>query len=238
MKRVLITILAFVIISNPFIVNNAKEVEKVEGKLIFFSIGVNCQAKEYDDYAPDLLEISNEFVRRGMTTKYENHLILGHEATRPAVIEGLQWLSKNTGPLDTVLFYIAAHGKDEGGYSFCTNDHKKVWGSEIKEYLSKLTCNVIMIIDTCHSGAFVRDWPNMKDNMMAIASCRPEEYSWDWYFYRSLMEALTTMGDVNNDGVINADEIIQVIPKRLAQRINIQHMFRSEKVVHIPLLKT
>ena len=108
--------------------------------------------------------------------------IVREQATRTAVLEGLQWLERggvdhsDAGPdshpseNDLVIMTISGHGVvgEDGEYFLLTHEsereqdpriHGVRWG-DLAYTLNQLPCTSIVILDTCHSGATTLDEAN------------------------------------------------------------------------------
>ncbi|MBI3297544.1 MAG: caspase family protein [Elusimicrobia bacterium] len=85
--------------------------------------------------------------------------LLNELATKNNIEEGLQWLSRVTGPGDVGVVYMSSHGTtdDKGNYLFVNYDAGKDAGSllsgeKIRDILGKARGKLVVFLDTCHSG--------------------------------------------------------------------------------------
>jgi hypothetical protein len=230
MKKIAVLVLAifftFTQYANPCI--------QPEGKFIYFGIAVNYQVREDDDYIIDAIDMDNKLKDQGYP--YERKLVLGKEATKSNILSSLKQVAAKVHSQDVLFVHIAAHGLDNNGFIFAPYDYPEyVNSSELINIIGHLPCTVIVLVDTCHSGAIVRDWNN-KDNVLIITSCRAEEQSWGRDFIDVVFEALDR-ADLNNDGKICVGEVIKYVPDVLGQKTQMQHMVVSKTRVEIPLVK-
>jgi len=85
------------------------------------------------------------------------------QATRPAIIEGIDWLEREGTQKDILIFFLSGHGvlDNKENYYFLPADHRsdyapKVDGigkAELYEPLLQIPSKVILILDTCRAGA-------------------------------------------------------------------------------------
>lgn len=132
------------------------------------SIGVSDYKKEHVlgdlDYAhEDASAISKAFDRQSgrLYKNVHKRLLINDSATRVKILEGLNWLLRESTQKDTVVIFVAGHGiKDErGNYYFLPydGDHEKPWENGVKWFdfydtITSLASKVVLMVDTCHSG--------------------------------------------------------------------------------------
>jgi WD40 repeat protein len=87
-------------------------------------------------------------------------------AGRTAILEGLHWLELEVGQRDVAVVFLAGHGlKDHfGAYYYLSVDgdpaaphHSAIKGGDIAEYLRRIQGKVVLMLDTCYSGALLGD---------------------------------------------------------------------------------
>ncbi len=104
----------------------------------------------------------------------ENTLtLLSREATKEAIQEAVTvWLANRTGPEDLAVFYFAGHGAqafdmdgdepDALDETLAPTDimplssEKDIRDDEFREWLAAVGTNVVVILDSCHSGTATR----------------------------------------------------------------------------------
>lgn len=103
-----------------------------------------------------------EHQRGGLYREVLVRLLPDAEATKPAVIDGLQWLRRQVGQRDVALVFLAGHGvRDEyDDYFFLTHDGdpldplgSALASDEIRKFLRTIAGKTVLFIDTCYSGA-------------------------------------------------------------------------------------
>ena len=87
-------------------------------------------------------------------------------ATKDKILDGLEWLERETTSRDVAMVFLAGHGLNDpkGRYHFLPQDgdpHRlrrtSIDDHEIKKFLSKIAGKTVLFFDTCHSGNILRD---------------------------------------------------------------------------------
>jgi hypothetical protein len=160
-------------------------------------------------------------------------------------------LLRNTRSEDTVLFYYSGHGKlaQTGGLRLCTRDTREedvdifsVGVGWIKEKIdSTKAARVILLLDCCYSGlaagAFkgdvvsaIRDAVGSGKGKFVVTSSSRAELSIELagdrnsLFTKWLVNGLDSFeADLNKDGVITLDELVEYTSKKVQQERSEQH---------------
>jgi len=156
-------------------------------------------------------------------------------ATREAFFKAVQDTFNNAGPDDVSYLYLSTHGMDEVVPTLLLSDglrEYRLTASDLAEALSSVPGIKVIIIDACHSGAFIgKGGGNLSvshlftgSEFKIITSSGADEDSWYWryeseegpitagagYFSDILSMGLTARGgyaaDLNNDAVITLQE--------------------------------
>lgn len=140
----------------------------VKPTLYLLSIGVSDYLK--DDYLPDLAYAAKdardfaavyEKQQGGLFGKVETKLLTDAEATAGNILDGLEWIKRETTSKDVAVLFIAGHGEnnEEMRYHFCPHDydHKSrmrtgVSMENIQITVSGIAGKVLLFVDTCHAG--------------------------------------------------------------------------------------
>jgi hypothetical protein len=159
------------------------------------------------EYLKDAL-VSNASSVYDITVK----MLLSKQATRKNCLEAFEWVKHTAKPNDLVIVYIGSHGNytEEKGFCFYPADKKVIYGSEVKEAFAGLSSDLFLIMDTCHSGAFVGDWGEGKKNETILTACDQEEVAYVWGLTVLLEESFTN-ADINGDNVVTINEIVSYI---------------------------
>jgi hypothetical protein len=110
---------------------------------------------------------------------------IDEKAHRGNILDAMSWLKKSCTALDMAVVALAGHGeKTGGGYFFFapydydpSNKPKNGLSShDLLVELGELPCNVLLLLDCCHSGAFpnIRSVPARK-GMLVFAAARSDE---------------------------------------------------------------
>jgi len=95
-------------------------------------------------------------------------------AGRTAILDGLHWLECEVGQRDVAVVFLAGHGlKDAyGAYYYLSVDgdpatphHSAIKGGDIAEYLRRIQGKVVLMLDTCYSGALLGDTRAVLDSL-------------------------------------------------------------------------
>lgn len=135
-------------------------------KLYLLSVGVSdyvdaeirldLAAKDARDFAVTMRRQGD-----GLYREIEERVLLDRQATRQAVLDGLNWLARNVTDHDVALVFVAGHGMNDAreGYYFLPADVDRrrmkesgVRSADLVDALSRLPGRVAAFIDTCHSG--------------------------------------------------------------------------------------
>jgi hypothetical protein len=138
----------------------------IQPKLYVLAVGISVyQNPEFKlDYpAKDARDFS--FAMRLQKTRLyrdvEVRLLTDAEATRDALLGGLEWLEQQTTAKDVAVLFLAGHGINDptGAYYFlpwnADPDRVKttmVPSTEFQTTLAKLPGKVLLFLDSCHSG--------------------------------------------------------------------------------------
>ena len=121
----------------------------------------------------DALDMRRILIERFNFHEYEIHLLLNHQATREAILEGLRWLVRETKSQDWVFFSFAGHGTqikdidgdEEDGFDECICPFdvepkyrlNLISDDEINWFIQELKDrNTFFLFDSCHSGTMKR----------------------------------------------------------------------------------
>jgi hypothetical protein len=181
--------------------------------------------------------------RHGVFRQVETRLLTDAQATRKNILDGLDWLEKRTQAADVAIVFLTGHGTRDarGQFYFIPVDmderdleHSAVGGDVLKKKIAGLAGRVLVILDSCHSGAasrlkrartddLVRDLVSEDAGVVVMCSSQGEEYSWEsrhvehGYFALALVEALGGRADFNHDRYIYLHEVDYYAHHRVRQ---------------------
>lgn len=113
--------------------------------------------------AKDSRDLSNFLKRQegGLYRKVEVRLLTDKQATRDEVLDGLEWIRRESTARDMALVFLAGHGVNDadGTYYFLPQDvdtkrlkRSAVIFTEIRNTLTALPGKALFFVDTCHAG--------------------------------------------------------------------------------------
>jgi WD40 repeat protein len=145
------------------------EASQNKSKLYVLAIGVShyadpalqlhYAAKDAQDFAATL-----ERQKGGLYRDVEIKLLTDESANRDDVLDGLDWLRKQTKSNDVAMVLLSGHGVNDerGKYFFLPHDANMekllrtgVSMEEIETTISSLAGKTLFFVDTCHSGSVI-----------------------------------------------------------------------------------
>lgn len=147
---------------SPIMANSLKP------SLYLLAIGVSDYLE--NEYLPDLgyaaidaRDFAAAFQKQegGLYQKVSVKLLDDAQATSGNILDGLEWIKKETTSKDVAVIFVAGHGEndEELRYFFCPHDydHKRrmrtgVSMEDIQITVSGIAGKVLLFVDTCHAG--------------------------------------------------------------------------------------
>jgi WD40 repeat protein len=220
----------------------------IQPKLYVLAIGVSkyadknltlqFAAKDAKDFAESL-----SLQKGGLYREVVLKVLTDEKATKDEIIDGFDWISKETTSKDVALVFLAGHGVNDssGVYYFLpvNTDLEKlkrtgVMFTEIKNTVVSLAGKTILFIDTCHSGnvmgaramgpdiiGVVNELASAENGAVVFASSTGKQYSFEdpnWgngAFTKAVVEGIKGKADYTGKGKIT---------------INMLDLYVSEKV--------
>lgn len=117
---------------------------------------LNYAAKDAEDFVAAIRQQKGRLYR-----DVQVRLLPDAEASRNAVLDGLEWLELNTGARDVAMLFMSGHGSQDshGRYRFLPHDYNPlrekrstITDATLQEFLSAVPGKVVAFLDTCHSG--------------------------------------------------------------------------------------
>ncbi|MGL1892827.1 MAG: caspase family protein [Spirochaetaceae bacterium] len=185
-------------------------------------------AKDANDFTNVMMKQIDK-VYSGVETK----LITNAKATKDNILDGLDWIQKETTSKDIAMIFVAGHGmNDESGYLYYLPqdvelDRLRRTGlpaEEITRTISSIQGKVIYFMDTCHSGNLkikgkedvlvdttkvVIELTSAENGAIIFASSTGRQYSLEsdkWQngaFTKALVEGLSGKADYTGRGNIS-----------------------------------
>ncbi len=182
-------------------------------------------AKDARDFAQALLRQKNGLYRDVVVK-----VLTDRQATRDDIMDGLDWLQKETTSRDIAIVFIAGHGVNDSTGVFYYLPHNTdpeklkrtgIANTDIKNTLTSLPGKAILFMDTCHSGnvmggrralsdinSVVNELSSAENGVVVFASSTGRQYSLEddaWgngAFTKALVAGLDGGADVMKNGRI------------------------------------
>jgi WD40 repeat protein len=222
----------------------------IQPRLYILAIGVSqyqnkdltlgFPAKDAQDFAA-VLHSQKGRLYRDVTAK----VLTDGEATKDDILDGLDWLRKETTSKDVAMLFLAGHGVNDsnGLYYFLpanANPDKLlrtgVVFSDIKNTLASIAGKTLFFVDTCHSGnimgarrgvadinVVVNELASAENGAVVFASSTGKQYSLEdqaWgngAFTKALVEGLGGKADYTGKGTISINMLDLYLSERVKQ---------------------
>jgi len=180
--------------------------------------------------------------------KIHQRVLTDHKATKNDILDGLDWILKESTQKDLSVIFVAGHGlkDDRGNYYFLPYDgdpdklrRTGVKWFDFQDVLSSLPSKVIFLVDTCHSGdvtgkrrgvedmtSALRELVNAESGVVVMTASTGKESSQErpgWghgAFTKALIEGLEGEADYDRDNTVDVKEIDLFITKRVKALTN------------------
>ena len=222
----------------------------IKPKLYVLAIGVSkyedknlllqFAAKDAKDFAESLLKqkggLYRDVVVRALTDE---------KATRDEIIDGFDWISKETTTRDIAIVFLAGHGVNEKGgvyYFLPVNAHidrlrrTAVPFTEMKNTVTSLAGKTILFIDTCHAGnvmgargaptditGVVNELASAENGAVVFASSTGKQSSFEdlnWgngAFTKAVVEGINGKADYTGKGRITINMLDLYVSERVKE---------------------
>ncbi len=243
-----------------------KEEFIVKPKLYILAIGVS----RYKDESLRLQFASKDaedFIKTMKTQKgrlYEDvvvKLLTDEKATKDEILDGLDWLQKETTSKDIAMLFIAGHGINDsaGIYYFLPQNadidklkRTAVAFSDIKNTVSSIAGKVVMFVDTCHSGnvmgkravtditGVINELTSAENGVVVFASSTGRQYSLEdpaWgngAFTKAVVEGISGKADLLGKGKITINMLDAFIAERVKELTKGKQTPVTTKPVTVP----
>jgi WD40 repeat protein len=222
----------------------------IKPKLYVLSIGISkydkkdialqFASKDAKDFA-EIMETQKDALYRDVILK----VLTNEQATKDSILDGLDWIQKETTSKDVAMIFLAGHGVNDpsGIYYFlpANADTEKlkrtgVAFSDIKNTVSSLAGKTILFVDTCHSGnimggrrgvvdinAFVNELIVAENGAVVFSSSSGNQYSLEdaeWQngaFTKALVEGIKGKADYTGKGKITINMLDLYLSERVKE---------------------
>jgi uncharacterized caspase-like protein len=172
-------------------------------------------------------------------------VLTDEKATKDEIIDGFDWISRETTNKDVALVFLAGHGiNDSGGvyyYLPVNTDLEKlrrtaVPFTEMKNTVASLAGKTILFIDTCHAGnvmgaravapditGVVNELTSAENGAVVFASSTGRQYSFEdanWgngAFTKALVEGINGKADYTGKGRITINMLDLYVSERVKE---------------------
>jgi uncharacterized caspase-like protein len=222
----------------------------IKPKLYVLAIGVSkyedknltlqFAAKDAKDFAESLLK-----EKGGLYRDVVVKVLTDEKATKDEIIDGFEWISKETTSNDVAMVFLAGHGiNDSGGvyYFLPVNANLErlrrtgVPFTEMKNTVTSLAGKTILFIDTCHAGnvmgaravapditGIVNELASAENGAVVFASSTGKQYSFEdptWgngAFTKAAVEGIEGKADYTGKGKITINMLDLYISERVKE---------------------
>jgi uncharacterized caspase-like protein len=172
-------------------------------------------------------------------------VLTDEKATKDEIIDGFEWISKETTSNDVAMVFLAGHGvNDSGGvyYFLPVNANLErlrrtgVPFTEMKNTVTSLAGKTILFIDTCHAGnvmgaravapditGIVNELASAENGAVVFASSTGKQYSFEdptWgngAFTKATVEGIEGKADYTGKGKITINMLDLYISERVKE---------------------
>jgi hypothetical protein len=228
----------------------AAEAELIKPKLYILAVGV----AQYRDPSWNLsyaAKDARDFVAAmrlqegGLYRQVEVRLLTDQQATKDNILDGLEWVQRQTTSRDVAMVFFAGHGVNDNlnRYFFCSHNFEEqslmrtgVAYSDIKSTVEAIAGKALFFVDTCHAGnaiggrrrggavdiiGLVNDLSSVENGVVVFTAATGRQNSLEdakWgngAFTKALVEGLTGRADIKNQGKIT----VSMLDFYLAERV-------------------
>jgi WD40 repeat protein len=221
------------------------------------ALRLNFAAKDAQDFAA-ALEAQRGKLYRDVTAR----VLTDGQATKDAVLDGLEWLERQTTSKDVAVLFLAGHGVNDpnGAYYFLPvnvrTDALRRTGVpfvELKQTVGALAGKTVMFVDTCHSGnvmgarrgpaditQVVNELASAETGAVVFASSTGRQYALehaDWRngaFTKALVEGLAGAADFRRTGRITVNMLDLYVSERVKELTQGQQTPATTKPATVP----
>ncbi|MBP8985728.1 MAG: caspase family protein [Syntrophobacterales bacterium] len=204
------------------------------------SLRLSFAAKDARDFAA-VMERQKGRLYRDVAVK----VMTDEGATKDEILDGLDWLQKETTSKDVAMVFLAGHGVNDpsGVYYFlpvnADTDRLKRTGvafSDIKNTVASLAGKAVVFVDTCHAGsvmgarrgmaditAVVNELASAENGAVVFASSTGRQYALEdaaWgngAFTRALVEGIGGKADYTGKGKITVNMLDLYLSERVKE---------------------
>ena len=202
---------------------------------------LNYAAKDATDFADALKQQGGKLYR-----DVEVKLLTDDGAGKDSILDGLEWIQKQTTSRDIAMIFLSGHGVNDsnGDYYYAPYnfdmDHKRSTGVlfyEVEKTVKDIAGKVLFFVDTCHSGGaggktrgiesdivkIVNELADAPNGAVVFAASTGKEYALEdakWghgAFTKALLEGLSGKADLKGDGRVTVTSLDYFLSERVKE---------------------
>jgi len=222
----------------------------IKPKLYVLAVGVSAYEEtdlQLGFAAKDACDFARALTgqKGGLYRDVTARILTDRQATKDDILDGLDWLQKETTSKDIAMVFLAGHGvNDQAGiyYYLPVNANPEklkrtgVAFSDIKNTMASLAGKAILFVDTCHSGnvmgarrgaadinAVVNELASAENGAVVFASSTGRQYSLEnkaWgngAFTKALVEGIGGRADYHGKGKITVNMLDLYLSERVKE---------------------
>lgn len=183
----------------------------------------------------------------GLYGKVVTRVLTGPRASKDQILDGFDWLIRETTARDVAMILLSGHGlPDHGRYFFMTSSAERarllataVSFAEIKGLVEVIPGKVVFFLDTCHSGnalgtargpfdlnRVISELASAENGAVVFASSTGRQRSYEnatWKngaFTKAVIEGINGRADLFNHGKISVETLGAWIAQRVKELTN------------------
>jgi WD40 repeat protein len=229
----------------------ATEAELIKPKLYILAVGVaqyrdpswnlTYAAKDARDFVAAM-----QLQEGGLYRQIEVRLLTDQQATKDNILDGLEWVQRQTTSRDVAMVFLAGHGVNDNlnRYFFCSHNFDEqslmrtgVAYSDIRSAVEGIAGKALFFVDTCHAGnaiggrsrggvdiiGLVNDLSSAENGVIVFTAATGRQNSLEdakWgngAFTKALVEGLKGAADVKNLGKITVSLLDFYVAERVKE---------------------
>jgi WD40 repeat protein len=232
--------------------SGASEAELMKPNLYILAVGVaeyrnpswslNFPAKDATDFVEAM-----RLQEGGLYSKVEFKLLTDKLATKDNILDGLEWVQRQTTSRDVAMVFFAGHGVNDNlnRYFFCTHNFEEqsllrtgVAYSDIRSAVEAIAGKALFFVDTCHAGnaigarsrggladivGLVNELSSVENGVIVFTAATSKQNSLEdaqWgngAFTKALVEGLKGAADIKNQGKITVSLLDFYVAERVKE---------------------
>ena len=232
--------------------SGASEAELMKPNLYILAVGVaeyrnpswslNFPAKDATDFVEAM-----RLQEGGLYSKVEFKLLTDKLATKDNILDGLEWVGRQTTSRDVAMVFFAGHGINDNlnRYFFCAHNFEEqsllrtgVPYSDIRSAVEAIAGKALFFVDTCHAGnaigarsrggladvvGLVNELSSVENGVIVFTAATSKQNSLEdaqWgngAFTKALVEGLKGAADIKNQGKITVSLLDFYVAERVKE---------------------